>query len=168
MLFIPNKCLRDMITLLRVLLVLLFCLQLLTAASTGSVRDFDVLNFESNEVESVSAILKATASIRPELILHIWVENSLYTEPSVNGLNSLAKPSSITENRNLVLSDFSAWLSSHLIPAIEGALFEFKEVRNSPMPGLHILLLDLQDGFKEKGSFVGAHFLPEDQNPDGG
>lgn len=149
-------------------MVSLFSLQLLIAASTGSIRDFDVPNFERDEVLSVTATLRATAMVRPDLSLNIWVENSLYDEPSVNGLNSTRKPSSTLGNRDLVISDFAVWLSSHLIPSIEGSLFEFDEVRNSPMPGINILLLDFQDGFKDKGSFVGAHFTAEDQDPDGG
>jgi len=138
------------------------------AASLGTVRDFDVLDFELDKVMSASATVRATALVRPGLALSVWVENSLYEDSEVNGLNSLRNPSSVSENRSLVLDDFTNWMNTTLVPAMEGTLFEIQEVTNSPSPGLNILLVDLKDGFSEQGSFVAAHFLPQDQNPDGG
>ncbi len=149
-------------------LVLGCSLSILMGAPSGTVMDFDVPDFDRGQVLSISAMVRATATLRPGLDLSVWVENSLFEGTTANGLNSLLNPVSVEGDRQSVLDDFAEWMKSVLVPSMEGTLFEIQEVTGSQSPGLNILLLDIQDGFEDKGSFVGAHFLPQDQDPAGG
>lgn len=144
-----------------VLFVLL--LQALNALPVGSVRDFDVVTNPLATVETFSATLRASRTVRPGLSLSFWVEDTVWNSNQLNGLNL-----STVSDRQFIVDEFADWMTMVLIPKLEGSYFNITEVNNSPSPGLNILFLDIEDGFKQNGSLIGASFNSNDQNLESG
>ncbi len=134
-------------------------LQPVSALPVGSVHDFDVVTQPLATVKTVTATVRAATTVRPGLELTFWVEDSVWNTQQMNGLN-LATPS----DRQFVVDEFADWVTRVLMPKLEGSFFNLTEVNNSPSPGLNILMLDMEDGFQDSGSFIGASFDSNDQN----
>ena len=133
------------------------------ALPIGSVRDFDVVTQALATVDTYTATVRATRTVRPGLNISLWVENGVWDASNLNGLNS-----NVISDRQFVLDEFADWLAMVLIPKLEGSYFNIEEVNNSPSPGLNILFLDIEDDFKESGSFIGSFFNSNDQNLESG
>jgi hypothetical protein len=146
-----------------ILLYLPFLASLGYSASLGEVRDFDIPIFLSQDLESISATVRAVRAHRSGFTLSFWVENSAWDTQDPNGLNG-----SNSQDRLTVLTGFASFVTQTLLPAMEGSSFNLNPVLNSASPGLNILFLDLKDQFKTTGSYVAAHFNPSDQDPGSG
>ena len=134
-------------------------LQPVIALPVGSVRDFEVVTQPLATVNTVTATVRASTTVRPGLDITFWVEDTVWNSQQLNGLN-LSTPS----DRQFVVDEFADWLTRVLMPKLEGSFFNLVEVNNSSSPGLNILILDIQDDFENSGSFIGASFNPNDQS----
>ncbi len=130
-----------------------------SALPVGSVHDFDVVTQPLATVNTVTATVRASTTVRPGLEISFWVEDSVWNSQQLNGLNLLT-----LSDRQFVVDEFADWVTRVLMPKLEGSFFNLVEVNNSSSPGLNILILDLQDDFQNTGSFIGASFDPNDQS----
>ena len=137
-------CLRFLL----LIILMITVLQPVVALPVGSVRDFDVVTQPLATVNTVTATVRASTSVRPGLDITFWVEDSVWNSQQLNGLN-LSSPS----DRQFVVDEFADWMTRVLMPKLEGS-FNLGEVNNSASPGLNILFLDLQDDFQESGSYI--------------
>lgn len=143
----------------------LYCLVLIMstvsvfALPVGSVRDFDVTTYVGGPVTTVTATVRAVQTVRPGLNVSLWVEDTVWNQGGLNGLNETG-----LDDRQLVVNEFSLWISRTVVPKLESSYYTIQEVQNSPSPGLNILFLDLKDGFSQNGSYIAARFHPPDQD----
>lgn len=144
---------------LSLIILMITVLRPVTALPVGSVHDFDVVTQPLASVNTVTATVRASTTVRPGLEITFWVEDSVWNSQQLNGLNL-----SVPSDRQFVVDEFADWVTRILMPKLEGSFFNLVDVNNSSSPGLNILILDLQDDFQDTGSFVGASFNPNDQN----
>ena len=62
-------------------------LQPVIALPVGSVRDFEVVTQPLATVNTVTATVRASTTVRPGLDITFWVEDTVWNSQQLNGLN---------------------------------------------------------------------------------
>ena len=107
-------CLRFLL----LIILMITVLRPVTALPVGSVHDFDVVTQPLATVNTVTATVRASTTVRPGLEITFWVEDSVWNSQQLNGLNL-----SVPSDRQFVVDEFADWVTRVLMPKLEGSFF---------------------------------------------